>query len=287
MTEVMKPRVPTGALGVVGKATLLLAAGALGGLCVLKVADDRHVDEIWKGLERTPATGQVFSEAMVADLPEPARRYFLHAIRPGTPLATRVYLSQSGSLRIGSDWAPFTAEQVLVAGQGFVWKVQARIGGLAVTGTDHYAQGQGRMRIAAFGLVPIVNESGADLARSAIGRMVIEYMWLPSALLPQAGATVEPVDADRFAVTVTVDGETTRQILSVGQDGRLMGSSLPRYGNQTADKHYQYIPFGGQVDAEDTFGGYTIPTRIRAGWWHGTDQYEETFRFDIVAATYE
>jgi hypothetical protein len=245
------------------------------------------MDDVRASLERVPASGQMFTEGMVADLPEPARRYFLHAIRPGTPLASRVYLAQEGSIRVGGDWAPFTADQLLTAGQGFVWKLRARIGGLPVAGSDLVAAGRGRLRLAAFGLVPLVGDTGPDYVRSAIGRLVVEYMWLPSALLPGLGAAIEAVDADRFAATTTVDGEPARLVVAVDRDGRLAASSIQRYGNQTADGRYQYIPFGVEADDEGTFGGYTIPTRVRAGWWFGTERYEEEFRFGVTGAAYD
>ena len=160
------------------------------------------------------------------------------------------------------------------------------MGPLPITATDHYAGGRGRMRVAAFGLVPFVSATGPELTRSAIGRLVVEHMWLPSTWLPQAGATIEPVDDDRFAVVLAVGGETPRLVLRVDADGRLLESSLPRFGNQALDGRFRYIPFGGLMDAEEAFGGYTIPTRIRAGWWYGTDRYQEDFRFQITAATY-
>ncbi len=269
------------------RAAFLLGVGSVGGLVGLNFADGRRVDRIWRDLERTPPTGRTFSESLVADLPDPARRYFLHAIRPGTPLASKVHLTQTGSLLVGDTWAPFEAEEIMARPGGFAWKVRARIGGLPVTGSDYYVAGQGRMRMAALGLVPLVDESGTDLSRSAIGRLVVEYMWLPSAWLPQAGALVEPADDERFAVTVDVDGERTCLTLSVDANGRLTGSSFQRYGNITEDKHYQYIPFGGPNDEEGSFGGYTIPTSIRAGWWYGTDRYAEAFRFRVADARFD
>jgi hypothetical protein len=291
-TQVLpRPIRPPATLALVGNAALVLTAGVLGTSVVLRVAGDRAVDRVWRDLERTPATGQVFSPGMVADLPDPARRYFLHAIRPGTPLAAKVRLTQVGSLRIGERWAPFAAEQVLVGGaaaQGFAWRVRSRLGGLPLLGSDHYAAGEGRMRMLLLGLVPVVDEANADLARSAIGRLVGEYMWLPSARLPRAGVSLEAVDADRFAIAATVGGETTRLALTVDEQGRLTDVAFPRYGDHTPDKRYRYIPFGGPYDptAERTFAGYTIPTRIRAGWWYGTPQYREAFRIDVTGATY-
>ena len=66
----------------------------------------------------------------------------------------------------------------------------------------------------------------------------------------------------------------------------MVASSIQRYGNHTANKGYQYIPFGIKTEKEGVFGGYTIPTRVSAGWWFGTDRYEEDFRFGIAGAAY-
>jgi hypothetical protein len=114
-------------------------------------------------------------------------------------------------------------------------------------------------------------------------------MWLPSAWLPElrSGVTVEPLDANSFAVTVGVDGEAACLEHTVDSDGRLTNISIHRFGNITPEQHYQYIPFGVLIDEEGTFGGYTIPTRIRAGWWYGTEHYQEDFRNQITAATFE
>lgn len=277
-----------GALRLAGATALVLTVGASVGLIVLKVADDQYLASIQQDLERTPSTGQVFAPEMVANLPEPARRYFVHAIQPGTPLAAQVHLRQTGTLRVGTDWIAFSADQVLTP-DGLVWRATSRLGPLPITATDHVAGGHGRTRIAALGLVPFVNESGPDISRSTIGRLIVEYMWLPPASLPvlRPGVKVEPVDADHFAVTVMVAGERMRLVYAVDSDGRLIESTLPRFGNQTPDQHYEYIPFGGLMDAEETFGGYTIPTRIRMGWWYGTAQYAEEFRFQVTAATFK
>ena len=41
------------------------------------------------------------------------------------------------------------------------------------------------MRIEALGLIPLINAGGPDLSRSSAGRLFIEYMLLPSAMLPE------------------------------------------------------------------------------------------------------
>ena len=47
-----------------------------------------------------------FEPGVVAGLPEPARRYFLRAIRPGTPLRTVAEIDMESELGLGDRTAP-------------------------------------------------------------------------------------------------------------------------------------------------------------------------------------
>jgi len=51
-----------------------------------------------------------------------------------------------------------------------------------------------------------------------------------------------------------------------------------------AHGRHGYIPFGVDVLAERRFGAVTIPSPIRAGWWHGTPRYAPFFEATITAA---
>lgn len=63
-----------------------------------------------------------FAPDMVADLPEPARRYFLYTIEPGTPLYTVAKISMSGQFGMGDknkpDYLQMIAEQTLAMPSG-------------------------------------------------------------------------------------------------------------------------------------------------------------------------
>jgi hypothetical protein len=181
----------------------------------------------------------------------------------------------------GMPWMSLRAEQILVKERGFVWKARVRKGPLIVTAADHYPDGAGRMRIALFGLVPVVNATGPDLSKSALARLLIEGCALPSAPLPGPHVRIEGIDASRFKVMVSLRGEVTPLTLTVDQEGRLKELVLERWGNLTADGSYRYIPYGCTVDEERTFGAYTIPTRMVAGWWYGTEQYLEVIRLSV------
>lgn len=260
-----------------------LAASALCVLARNRVRADRRVDEIWRSLEQVSDSGERFWPELVDGLPAPARRYFRHAIAPGTPLASRLRWRYTGALRPGRGmpWLSLRAEQVLARDRGFLWRASARMGPLVLAAVDFYLDGDARMRIALYDLVPIVNASGADVARSARGRLMIEGVALPSALLPGPNVQIEGVDDSRFTVTTRLHGETTTVTLTVDEAGRLQEFVLPRWGDVTDDGSFRYIPYGGTATAERTIGGYTVPTRLAGGWWYGTEQYLEVIRLEV------
>ncbi len=270
-------------LSTIGRTAVVFGAGGLGILAIQKLRDDRYVDGIWRYLEQLPGAGKPFSADMVADLPDPARRFFLHALQPGTHLAFKLHWRYTGELKggRGMPWMSLKAEQIVVIDRGFVWKAKANKGPLILTAADHYLDGEGRMRISLFGLFPVVNATGPDLSRSALGRLLIESAVLPSSLLPSPNVKIEGIDHFHFRATMSLHGETTPITLTVDEDGRLKEIVMQRWGNQTEDGSFRYIPYGATVLEERTFGGYTIPSRLAVGWWYGTDRYEEVVRANV------
>lgn len=278
-----------GAWNIAGRALAGAVLGTLGGLAAVKVRDDRYVDSIWEILGRAGRSAGQFTEEMVADLPDPARRYFLHAIQPGAPLASTLRWMYSGSIKPSKSmpWMPLQAEQIIVKERGFVWKARVGSGPLFLAGADHYLDGDSRMKISLFGLIPVVNETGPDLARSALGRLLVESLTLPTAILPGPHVRIEGRDDSRFDAVVDLHGETTPLTVTVGADGSPREIVFQRWGNLTGDGSFGHIPYGVTVAEEQTFGGYTIPSRISAGWWYGTDRYLEVIRLEVDWAQFD
>ena len=75
--------------------------------------------------------------------------------------------------------------------------------------------------------------------------------------------------------------------LEIDDDGRLRGAVMQRWGNPDGASFGRY-PFGVAVESEATFGGITIATRVRAGWWWHTDKQAdgEFFRATITEAAF-
>ena len=268
---------------------ILISAGILSlgiaVLGVLRIVDNSRVNRIWSSLQVSGEPDKVFSPEMVEGLPAVAQRYLLHAIQPGTQLARRVELKMSGMLKAKEDatWMPLQATQILTTGRGFVWKAKAKaVGPIFMSVTDHYAAGEGRIRVTLLGLLPMVNASNPDIAKSAAGRLLGESCWLPTAFLPQYGAVWQEVDSLHAKVTLTVDDLTTTLTLTIDDQGKLKEVVLPRW----KDDIKEFVPFGVVMEEEQKFGGYTIPSQLSGGWRYGSEQYAEFFRFSIEQAMF-
>jgi hypothetical protein len=233
----------------------------------------------------TAATAaETFDPAMTLGLPEPARRWLTHAIEPGMPLWGRAELTMRGQIKLGR-WRPFSARQVLAPPDGYLWAATARLAGLPVTGYDRLSSGAGEMRWRLLRLIPVLNADGPDVTRSAYGRLASEIALIPTAFRHAAWSGSEHPDT---AVATWQFGDDTESAeLRIKRSGRLSEIRVNRWGNPGGEPFGRY-PFGVRVEAESSFGGITIPSVLRAGWWWGTDRQQEGefFRAEITGAVF-
>jgi hypothetical protein len=240
------------------------------------------IDDLWNSV---PSSGRTFDSAQLHEVPNSARRYLQHAIANGIPLASAVRLHMHGEIKF-KGWSPFEAEEVIHWGRSLIWSAAVKMRGLTIRGGDAFADGQGVMRWKLFDLIPLVNASDPDITRSAAGRMNIESIWLPSALVNLATWTERGPSHPR--AHFSAHGETADVDYAISDNGRLESVNMPRWGNPGGLK-FDYYKCGGTVEEEATFGGYTIPVRMRVGWHFGTERFEtegEFFRVVIDDAIY-
>lgn len=264
----------------------LIAVLALGPIFLLVVSLlDRRADQAeWDRLAALqPEDPELFDPAMVAGLPEAARRYFAYTIRPGAPLLPVAVIEMTGEFSLGTRedprYRPMEARQILAVPEGFVWSMRTR-GGIPVSGSD--SGSWTRFRI--FGLIP-VGRLGGDLdhTRSAFGRYVAEAtIWAPASLLPGPGVSWSAVDEDTSRVTIT-HGELEQAVdVTVDADGRPVDVSFQRWSDANPDKVHRLQPFGAVMSDFREVGGYRLPFRVEAGNLFGTDEY---FPFFIAEVT--
>lgn len=242
----------------------------------------------WEDLARPVSHRSVFQPDQLTGLPDAAQRFLGATLSPEVPLSPLVLLEMEGEIKL-RDWTRFRGRQVLRAGEGFVWEATAGSPPITFKGADTYWKGAGGLDFRLWGVIPVVRASGADVDRSAAGRLAVETVaWAPQSLLPDMGAEWRGVDPDTAVVTVPAGENAFDVTITVDVQGRLRELTTQRWGDPEPGV-FDLHTFGGAVDEHTAFAGITIATRGRVGWWWGTERQQEGefFRFRVTDARFE
>jgi hypothetical protein len=262
---------------------IIFAGVALSAWRFLDHRTDREVMHRLMSMQPVPPPA-CFDPGMTADLPEPARRYFLYTIKPGTPLYRVAKISMSGRFGMGTRTRPsyitMKATQILAMPAGFIWKMRARRGLMTLSGSDS----ESWTRFWLMGLLPVVRMGGdPDHKRSAFGRYVAEAVfWTPAAVLPGPSVSWEPVDTDCARLTVRHQDLVQSVDVTVAPDGQPTRVRFDRWSNANPEKQHRLQPFGGYLSEFQSFAGYRLPTHVEAGNHFGTDHYFPFFVADVT-----
>ena len=261
----------------------VLAGVSLVILLSLRLYDWRADQTEWERLAGLqPINPLKYDPKIVADLPEPARRFFNFAISPGTPLLTVAEIDMGGQFSLGTrdnpDYQTMVAQQILASPQGFVWRLNLS-GMVPVSGSD--SGNWTRFRI--FGLIPVARMGGdSDHARSAYGRYVAESVfWTPAAVLPKPGVAWEGVDSNSARVTVSHGVLSQTVNIRVNANGQPLEVFFLRWSNANPDKEYRVQPFGGTLSDFREVQGYRLPFKVEAGNMFGTDDYFAFYKAEV------
>jgi hypothetical protein len=213
-----------------------------------------------------PGRAGVITEEMLADLPEPVRRYLRYTGVVGRPVPGMVRLRQQGAMRVGPGqrWLPLDAEEhYSVRPPGFVWAGAVRVGGFAVgRARDMYAEGTGRMLVKVASLWPVVDASGEQMDQAAMMRYLSEMIWFPAAFLA-GNISFQAVDDSSARVTLAGYGRTATGTLVFGKDGRLTDFVAKRY--RTADASSPET-WSTPITGYGEFEGLRLPARGKAAY---------------------
>jgi hypothetical protein len=210
-------------------------------------------------------------------LDDPVRRYFRHALADGAPVGRGVRLRLSGQIRVGA-WLRF--ESVWKGdGRSFSWEATAGPFGLLRV-HDQFAAGAGFMdiRFRRLPALKLLHAENADTARSGAGRAALEALWTPASLLPSRGVRWRAESDELVVASWEVPPERPELHIRVDPDGAVGSWRAMRW----RDRKRGYVPFGADVEAERTFGDLTIPSRLTAGWGHGTERWAPFFRCEVT-----
>ncbi len=241
----------------------------------------------------SPAKGRpdVVTEEMLADLPEPARRYLHCAGVVGRPLVRTVHLRQKGMMRPGpgQPWMALDAEEwYSVHPPGFVWDGTLHMGPIPVgRARDMYLDGKGHMLVKVASLFTVVDATGEEMDQGSMMRYLSEMIWFPTAFLGD-NVSFEAVDDSSVRVTLTDHGRTATATLCVDEEGRLTEFVAKRYRfvRERRDLEIWSTPITGY----GAFEGLRLPVRGKAAWKlpEGDFEYIELtiteLRYDVGSA---
>lgn len=233
--------------------------------------------------QRAPPVSR-YREAELDGLPPPVQRYFRAVLRDGQPIVTGATMRHAGRFNLGETadrWVPFTSRQRVVTQRpGFVWDARMPMApGLVVHVHDAYVDGQGLLRPAIAGLVPLGEQrGGGDIASGELMRFFAEAAWYPTALLPSQGVRWQAVD-ERSARATLVDGPVTLTLTFGFDADGLMSTVRADARGRTVDGRSVPTPWEGRWSGHQRLHGMVVPMRGEVAWllpegdkpyWRGT-----------------
>ena len=225
-----------------------------------------------------------YSELELDGLPAPVQRFFHAVLKDGQPIVTAASLTHTGSMNMsatGEQWKPFTSRQrVITQRPGFDWDARIMmLPGVPAYVHDAYAQGEGLLRGALFGLIPVVNIAGTpEIARGELLRFFAEMAWYPTALLPSQGVRWEAVD-DSSALATLADGAVVVTLLFRFNANGLIDTARAEARDRVVDGKTLSAPWLGRFWNYAERGGMRVPLDGEVAWmlpegektyWRGT-----------------
>ena len=225
-----------------------------------------------------------YSASELAGLPAPVQRFFRAALRDGQPLVTAASVTHTGSMNMSAtaeQWKPFTSTQrVITQRPGFDWDARIMmLPGVPAHVHDAYIAGEGLLRGALFGLIPVVNLAGTpEIARGELLRFFAETAWYPTALLPSQGVRWDAVDDASARATLTDGTLAVTLLFRFNADG-LIDTVRVESRDRVVDGKTVSAPWQGRFWNYAERGGMQVPLDGEVAWmltqgaktyWRGT-----------------
>ena len=222
-----------------------------------------------QGLPEGPAAAGLVSEADLAGLPAPVRRYLRYmgvADRPAD-WSFQAHFAGRFRLRPGQRWNPCHSWQYNCGLQvARVFHIRLAMGGVVpVLARDAYLRGRGSMRGALLGLLPVADASGPELDVSELVTYLSDAIIFAPSMLLALPVTWQADDDRSFGVTLEDAGHQVSAQVFLDEDGAPVDFS-------TEDR-YAALP-GGLVRTRWStpgggwrpVGGRPLPARGQAIW---------------------
>jgi hypothetical protein len=259
------PIVVKGVLGLIFTVLVLVVLAMVAGAWSLDRQLRREVGALLA--ESRSSGGRMVTQAMLADLPAPVRRYLTHTGVVGKTIPRTVRLAYTGRIRQGSEraWMPLAAAQYYtVTPPGFIWIATVRIAGLPVMRVrDAYRNGRGAMLVKAGSLITVVDAAGPQMDQGAMMRYLNEMTWFPAAFLGES-VRWKAIDDRSAEVTFTDHGRSITATMYFDADGRFVNFVGRRY--RAVDSGYTLETWSTPNTGYGVFEGLRLPVSGKGVW---------------------
>ena len=239
----------------------------------LRAAYDGDVDRAFARV----VPSQSISEADLAPLPEPVRRYLRASGIVGRPRVRNFRVRVHGRIRSGPDarWMPIAAEQYnFVDEPARLFYLNGSMLLIPIQGYHRYVGPAATMRVKAAALVSVLDVAGNDMNEGETVTMFNDMCVMAPATLVDPTIQWEPVDAGTVRARFTNAGHTIRAELSINEAGELTNFwSDDRYQTSSDGKTARKVRWSTPVGGYRSFGGVRLASGGEARWHEPGREY--------------
>ena len=225
--------------------------------------------DIADGLARPLEAGLV-TDADLASVPEPVRRYLIAIGVVGQPRVRNYRLRFLGRIRSGPDsaWVPFEAEQQSFADRpARFFFMRARMSGMPVEVFHRLTGGRATMRVKVAGVATMVDARGDEMDRSESVTLFNDMCLLAPGTLLDPGITWEGSDERTARARFTNGRHSISASLSFGNDGLLANFISDDRSRSSPDgKTFTRLRFTTPVRDYRAFGPVRLAAHGDARW---------------------
>lgn len=222
------------------------------------------------------------------DCPEVVCRYLTKAGVVGKAKKSLALISHNGEFRLKPNqrWYPIHGEYIFTPKvPAFIWKAKIKIFPLiSILAKDSYHSGVGRNVVKLNSFYPLANESGKELSESALGRLLIELILIPTELVPNDKLKWKAIDSNHARVTFHNSDFQVSALFEFGPDDLPVKTTIDRFGK--FDGKLVRKPFICDISDYKVFENLLIPTNIKGCWDLGSELFY-WFHFKIKSVHYE
>ena len=234
------------------------------------------------------ADTSTLTEAEVAPLPAPVRRYLRLAGVVGQPRVRNFRVRMHGRIRGAPDaaWMPFTAEQhnFILPKARLFYMTAARMG-IPAQGYHRYLGDSATMRVKAAALVLVQDVAGPEMLRGETVTLFNDMCVMAPATLIDPAIEWEAVDDRRARAAFSNAGITIRAELVFNGAGELTDFVSDDRSRLLADRRLVKMRWSTPVRGYRSFGSVRLPSGGE-GKWHGPDGEFTYIELTLDAVTY-